>query len=105
MLARTVVASGILYLHFWKSRPVGTGPAGPPVSAGMFSKVWSKQPVLLIGLGDSVTAGFGARPRYSYFDRLVKNPTDEFPEMTGRSLQAVMPQLRFTNLAVSGSTS
>jgi len=30
--------------------------------------------VLLIGLGDSVTAGYGASPDHSYFGRLVSNP-------------------------------
>jgi lysophospholipase L1-like esterase len=59
----------------------------------------------LVGLGDSVTAGFGARRGYSYFDRLVKNPPDEFQEMSGKCLQTVLPLLQFTNLAVSGSTS
>jgi lysophospholipase L1-like esterase len=60
---------------------------------------------LFVGLGDSVTAGFGARKGYSYFDRLAKNPVDEFPEMNGICLASVFPKFQFTNLAVSGSTS
>ncbi|HEX7617847.1 MAG TPA: SGNH/GDSL hydrolase family protein, partial [Verrucomicrobiae bacterium] len=63
------------------------------------------RPVLLVGLGDSVTAGFGARKGYSYFDRLTKNPADEFPEMNGVCVSSVFPKFQFTNLAVSGSTS
>ena len=61
--------------------------------------------MLLVGLGDSVTAGFGARKGYSYFDRLVVNPSDEFVEMKGRCLSRVIKDLSATNLALSGSTS
>ncbi|MDR3455815.1 MAG: SGNH/GDSL hydrolase family protein [Verrucomicrobiae bacterium] len=56
-------------------------------------------------MGDSVTAGFGARKGYSYFDRLVKNPADEFSGMDKICLAAVFPRLQSTNLAASGSTS
>ena len=61
--------------------------------------------MMLVGLGDSVTAGFGARKGYSYFDRLVQNPPDEWPDMRGMNLSRVFPNLTHTNLAVSGSTS
>jgi lysophospholipase L1-like esterase len=71
----------------------------------LFSRTISDRQFLLIGLGDSVTAGFGARHGYSYFDRLVANPPDEFPEMKGICLRTVLPHLQFTNLAVSGTTS
>lgn len=54
---------------------------------------WTTNAVVLVGLGDSITAGFGARPGYSYFDRLTKD------------LHDVLPNLRVTNLSVSGSTS
>lgn len=61
--------------------------------------------MLLVGIGDSVTAGFGARKGYSFFDRLIQNPPDEWPDMKGLSLSSVFPNLSHTNLAVSGSTS
>jgi lysophospholipase L1-like esterase len=61
--------------------------------------------VLLVGLGDSVTAGFGASKGHSYFQRLAANPEDEFPDMKGICLGAVLPRLKVRNLAVSGSTS
>jgi lysophospholipase L1-like esterase len=61
--------------------------------------------VLLLGIGDSVTDGFGARPGYGYFDRLVANPADEFEDMRGICLSAVLPKLRARKDAVSGSTS
>jgi lysophospholipase L1-like esterase len=61
--------------------------------------------VLLVGLGDSVTAGFGASRGLSYFDRLAKNPPDEFPDIDDCSLSTVLPNLKALNLAVSGSTS
>ena len=57
-----------------------------------FRQPWTSRPVLLVGLGDSVTAGFGARKGYSYFDRLAKNPADEFPEINGICLAAIFPK-------------
>jgi len=100
-----LVCGADFYLHFWVSRPGGDGPAGPPVAKQAFSKTWSTNEILLVGLGDSVTAGFGARRGYGYFDRLVKNPSDEYDEMRGICLSAVFPNLHYTNLAMSGSTS
>ncbi len=94
-----------VYWCFWLWRPIGTGPVGPPVPSVAFKHVWSEKSVWLVGIGDSVTAGFGSRPGYSYFARLVTNPPDEFEDMRGKCLKAVLPHLRFTNLAVSGSTS
>jgi lysophospholipase L1-like esterase len=52
-----------------------------------------------------VTAGFGARKGYGYFDRLSANPSDEFQDMQGINLRSVIPNLSVTNFAVSGSTS
>ena len=90
----------------WLYHPVGEGPAGPPVSREVFTDVWTNRPVLLVGLGDSVTAGFGARPSArSYFNRIFKNPDDEFTELKGICLSRVLPNLQAENLALSGSTS
>jgi len=107
LLVAGVLAIGCadLYLYFSFSLPVGTGSAGPSVDRVAFSKPWTSRPVLLVGLGDSVTAGFGARRGYSYFDRLVSNPADEFADMKGINLSGVFPGLKTTNLSVSGSTS
>ncbi len=92
--------------HFWWRRPPGDGPVAIPVSADQFRVRWTDRPVLLVGVGDSVTAGFGARKGRSYFDRLAgPSEPDEFPEMVGLNLRAVLPNLRITNLSVSGSTS
>ena len=100
-----LILTGLLYFHFWISRPVGRGPAGPAVAYEPFVQIWTRRPVLLVGLGDSVTAGFGATKYRSYFERLVANPADEFLDMQGICLSVVLPNLRATNLAVSGSTS
>ena len=107
LLAVGVVLLGAagLYLYLTFSLPVGEGPAGPAVPRAAFSHPWTTRPVLLVGLGDSVTAGFGARRGYTYFDRLVANPPDEFPDMKGICLSAVLPNLRTTNLSVSGTIS
>ncbi|MBM3464129.1 MAG: SGNH/GDSL hydrolase family protein [Armatimonadetes bacterium] len=78
-------------------RDMGAGPAGPPLRETQ--GVWSMRPVHFVGLGDSVTAGFGARDGYGYFDRIVRDPVD------GSSLRRVFPKLMVENRAVSGSTS
>lgn len=105
-LALAAIGASLLYLYFFLLLPEGRGPAGPDVPREAFSEVWSERPVLMLGLGDSVTAGFGADPpERSYFARLASNPTDEFEELRGISLQAVFPNLEVRNLAVSSSTS
>jgi lysophospholipase L1-like esterase len=102
-LALVLCASGYL---FWTYHPsVGSGRVGPSVPRESFEKPWNTNTVWLVGLGDSITAGFGARKGYSYFDRLIANPSDEFPEMRGINLKQVFPALVWTNLSVSGSTS
>ena len=100
-----LIAGLAAYLFFQFARPVGSGPAGPTVDPKLFTLAWTSRQILFVGLGDSVTAGFGARKGFSYFDRLIKNPADEFLEMNGVSLNSVFPKFIFTNLAVSGSTS
>ena len=100
-----LIGSLAAFLFFHYARPVGSGPAGPLVSRESFSTIWTRRPVLLVGLGDSVTAGFGARKGFSYFDRLAKNPADEFSELNGIALTSIFSNVHFTNLAVSGSTS
>src|ERR1041384_985354 len=104
----TIGLLAFLVLAWWRfqySKPVGSGPAGPTVRREAFSQAWSDRPVLLVGIGDSITAGFGARKGYSYLDRLIANPRDEFADMAGLNLRAVFPNLTVTNLSVSGSTS
>jgi lysophospholipase L1-like esterase len=107
LLAVGVVLLGAVGLHLYLtcSLPVGEGPAGPAVPPAAFGRPWTTRSVLLVGLGDSVTAGFGARRGYAYFDRLTANPVDEFADMRGICLSAVFPNLRTTNLAVSGTIS
>ena len=93
------------YQWFWVSRPMGEGPAGPVVPRESFAETWSTRPVLLVGIGDSVTAGFGASLHRSYFELLLTNAPDDAPDMRGICLSAVLPNLQATNLAWSGSTS
>jgi lysophospholipase L1-like esterase len=105
-LGGVLFGSALAYRELWLARPVGEGPAGPQVPAEPFHDVWTDRPVLLLGVGDSITAGLGAASvDHSYFARLFANPPDEFPSMQGICLSAVLPNLRAQNLAVSGSTS
>jgi lysophospholipase L1-like esterase len=106
LLGGCAVLGGALFIRlFWLERPMGNGPAGPSVPHAAFAQVWTTRPVLLLGLGDSVTAGFGASRGHGYFDRLVENPPDEWPDMRGIHLRAVLPNLRVVDRSVSGSTS
>jgi len=95
----------LFYIYFWLARPEGSGSAGPMVPAEPFERVWSERKVLLLGLGDSITAGFGMEAPYGYVARLAQNPEDEFPDMQGKCLTRVLPNLSVLNIAVSGSTS
>lgn len=85
--------------------PVGTGPAGLPVDTRLFAQVWSRDKHDLLGIGDSITAGFGASEGRSYFSLLVQNDDAACPEMKGCDLSHVLPGLHAVNYAVSGSTS
>ncbi|MCU0783833.1 MAG: SGNH/GDSL hydrolase family protein [Verrucomicrobia bacterium] len=105
VLAAGSACAVIGWIYFWQGRPIGGGPSGPPLARKAFARPWTERQVMLVGLGDSVTAGFGARKGYGYFDRLLANPPGEFRDMQGISLSAVLPNLRATNLAISGSTS
>jgi lysophospholipase L1-like esterase len=91
--------------RFWLPPPVGAGPAGPSVPKEPFRRVWTEHEVVVLGVGDSVTAGFGASPGHAYFTLLTANPGDEYAEMQGICLGRVVPNLRPMNLAVSGSDS
>ncbi|MDP6468752.1 MAG: SGNH/GDSL hydrolase family protein [Pirellulaceae bacterium] len=100
------IAGVLAYRHFWFYRPIGEGPTGPPVDHTLFADTWTDRRIVLLGVGDSITAGLGARTaEHSYFNRLVRNPDDEFPEMNGLCLSVVLPNLETNNLAVSGTTS
>ena len=135
IIAVAVVAGTIAaVVYFNVYLPQGTGPAGPDVPLEPFKHVWSNRKVMLLGIGDSITAGYGAREGFSYFDRLVKNPAPDSrsprgeaegparlaeddesrrasrgggdsPDMPGKNLSTVFPNLETQNLAVSGSTS
>jgi lysophospholipase L1-like esterase len=86
-------------------KPMGSGPAGPVVERQAFDHVWSRRNVLLLGIGDSITAGFGVPPERTYFEMLLKNPADDDPAMKGLNLPAVLPNLKSRNMARSGTTS
>lgn len=91
--------------RFWIPPHVGSGPAGPAVPKDAFQNKWTERQVVLLGVGDSVTAGFGASPGHSYFDRLVSNPMDELADMKGICLRSAIPNLKPMNISVSGSDS
>ncbi len=106
LLAGAILVGGALaYVHFYLYLPIGSGPAGPAVDTAPFEQPWTERQVLLVGIGDSVTAGLGSTPGKSYFERLIANPPDEFADMQGRCLSRVLPNLKSLNIALSGSNS
>ncbi len=104
-LGALLTLATIGHWYFWNYRPVGRGPAGPVVPREPWSRVWSTRNVLLLGVGDGITAGRSAPPGHGFFDLLAANPPDESAAMRGICLKALFPHLRTLNLAVSGSTS
>src|SRR5262245_40417760 len=108
IIGLTAIGAGLLYKYLWYARPVGRGPAGPAVPAERFDEdhgTWSDRHVLLLGIGDSITAGYGAPAGLGYFDRLVANPKNEVPDMEGKCLSKVLTNLVHRNLAIAGYTS
>lgn len=106
LIAVIVVAAifaNILYFNVYL--PPGSGPAGPDVPNEPFSYIWSDQEVLLLGIGDSITDGFGATKGFSYFERLIKNPEGDCEDMLGKNLSVVLSKLKAKNISVSGSVS
>ena len=96
----------VYYREYKFARPVGSGPAGPEVDREAFEVAWSERDVHVLGIGDSITAGLGAKSKsHRYFDRVIKNPPDEFDALRGICLTHVLPSLRHENFAISGSES
>lgn len=105
LIGLVVIGGALFYVNFWLYHPMGEGPAGPAVSADAFEEIWTDRPVVLLGFGDSIIAGYGSSGGKGVFERLVKNPEDEFPDMRGISLSAVLPDLTARNVALSGTNS
>ena len=96
----------VFYVQYFLSRPIGQGPAGSKVNRQLFAKPWTERQVRLVGIGDSITAGLGARSKdHTFFNRLIKNSVDEYSDMKEICLSNVLKQLEHENLAISGSTS
>ena len=100
-----VLGCAWFYITRLMPRPVGSGQAGPAVDRKAFAKTWTERKVLLLGVGDSITAGFGVPMEQTYFKMLVKNPPGDDASVQGINLSAVLPNLEANNIAISGSTS
>lgn len=86
-------------------RQMGTGPAGPQVDAAPFENLWSEKEILLLGIGDSITRGYGAPGGLTYFDLLKQNHNEMYPDMQGKDLSEVFPNLTPRNIAVDYTVS
>lgn len=83
----------------------GRGPAGGPLERADFSVVWSEERTVLVGLGDSVVTGFGARQGWGLLERLVRVPEGDDSALKGCDLSSVYPKLEVLNLAENSSNS
>lgn len=99
------VVGVLFYTHYWHNHEMGSGPTSVVVDRTLFDETWSDRKVLLLGLGDSITHGFGASPGKSYFQRLLKNPSDEFHDLQEVTLSEVLPNIEGVNNSLSGTTS
>lgn len=93
------------FLYFNLFLTEGTGSAGPKIPDEPFKHIWSTQKILFLGIGDSITDGFGAPKGYSYFDRLVANPPGDSCDINGKNLSTVFPNLTVQKIAVSHTVS
>ncbi len=101
-----VCGAAYKYIDLFYARPVGSGPVAIDVPKSPFQAVWDDRKVHVLGIGDSITAGLGAKSKsHSYFERLIDNPDDEYPDLQDKCLRVVLPNLSSQNTAVSGSTS
>ena len=97
--------AGWRFYNALRVRPMGTGPAGPAIAAAPFEKVWSNQEIVFLGVGDSITRGYGAPSGLTYFDLLKQNNDAKYPDMQGKGFSAVFPKLKARNVAVDYTTS
>ena len=91
---------GLRFYNALRVRPMWTGPAGPPVAAAPFEKAWSEKDVVFLGVGDSITRGYGGPDGLNYVDLLNHNDDKMYPDMQGRDLSSVYPNLKAKNVAV-----
>lgn len=84
--------------------PMGAGPAGPDVPSEPFQSPWTQRHIVLLGLGDSITHGFGVPQEQGYFQLLSRNVDSLFMDMKGKDLSAVLPNLSTLNLAQDYTT-
>lgn len=106
LISGALLLAGVwIWKHYWLVHDAGSGPAGPAVPSALFTKPWRTAPTVLLGLGDSVTDGYGSSQGHGFFDLLAAQPGDDLPDMRGLDLRAVFPNLRAVNRAISGTTS
>jgi lysophospholipase L1-like esterase len=105
LIGALLIAGAWIYRNRLAPKPMGSGPAGPSVSRESFAGAWTDRKVLLLGVGDSVTAGFGVPADRTYFKMLSQNPSGDDLSVQGINLSAVLPNLTVRNIAMSGSTS
>ncbi len=105
VLTVALIAAALFLFYRHYNPPMGSGPAGPAIPAAAFAQEWGEQDTLLLGMGDSIVTGFGAKPGFGFFDRLARIPDGDEADIDGCSLGRVYPKLRTLNLAENSSSS
>lgn len=105
ILALGLIPFLLLWFAWRVPAAMGEGPAGPAVPEALFASAWSEREVLLLSLGDSVSTGYGAPRGHGYFDLIRDNVAATYPEMEGRELGAVLPNLNVSRRASNSSNS
>jgi lysophospholipase L1-like esterase len=100
LLALIIAGFAFYRMRFLLMPPsMGSGPAGPDVPSQPFENVWSERNVVLLGIGDSITNGFGAPKELGYFELLKTNNDEYHSGMKNKNLKTVLPNLTTRNLS------
>lgn len=90
---------------FTRQYPMGTGPAGPKIDNKILEKTQITDPVAFIGLGDSITRGFGTSKKLNYFELLQHNDDKVYPDMAGIDIAHIFASFEAKNYAVDYTVS
>ena len=104
LLVLLLISSGVGYFLYrvhlvTRVLPMGSGPAGPAIGRQVFLESWYDGRVVLLGIGDSITRGFGASKKQQFFTLLHNNDDSLYPDMAGLDLSTVLNNLEINNIA------
>jgi len=106
LLTVFAIFTPLIGFYFYYKLPTGPAKDLNTLSDGIFSKIWSVRQILLVGMGDSIVTGFGSgKSEHGFYKMLLDNPDSEYPDMKGKTLRKVFPNLKHINIAMNSTTS